>query len=430
MAETNITEETYDDEIVLSSIFAVLWKRWKLIIFGTMGAFLLSIGISLLLPWVYRSEGFYQLSNPTKMIAGIGINLPGFLTKEIAENEISTINKKASIGVPVPLYKSISTQFFNPNRFQVIASQDELFGEEELKKIKDNVRTAADINKWIKPVYAFAKEDEREFVQLSQVESNSVIGLNLAYEADSPENASAYVSFLGNYIRDCLLYVTLYKYIMDGYSNTVSAMNKNENEIIDHKFELLQNTTKMKDIRAILSNYPESAKIESRQLVSVQDGGSRFLAPVTQLVGIESTLADLRRDLAELERDREKLTVFAEYFSLCFSKLAKIGEHGESLFLLLKSIKDEVFKNKDLSKDEVKEVFNNLSIDLQTFDLTFFKNSRFISGPTIPTVPIKPRKSLIVIVSSFASFFLLVIWAFVLHWWQGNKKAIISPPAL
>ena len=68
MTETNSTEETYDDEIDLSSIVAVLWQRRKLIIFGTLGATLLSIGISFLIPRVYRSEGFYQLGNPTKKI--------------------------------------------------------------------------------------------------------------------------------------------------------------------------------------------------------------------------------------------------------------------------------------------------------------------------------------------------------------------------
>ena len=212
-------------------------------------------------------------------------------------------------------------------------------------------------------------------------------------------------------------------------ATAISALIKNENEIIGVKFELVQNTNKMKDIRAILSNYPESAKIENRQLVSIQDGGSRFLAPVTQLVGIESTMADLRRDLAELERDREKLIVRAEYFTLCFSELGKIGENGESLFLLLKSTKDAVFENKDLNKNEVKEVFNNLTIDLQSFDFTFYKNTHFISEPTIPTVHIKPRKSLIVIVSCFATFLLLVVWSFVLSWWQGNKNVIISAPS-
>jgi len=217
---------------------------------------------------------------------------------------------------------------------------------------------------------------------------------------------------------------------MDGYSNSISEKNKIENDIIGIQFELLQNTNKVKDIRAILSNYPESAKMESRQLVSIQEGGSRFLAPVTQLVGIESNLADLRQDLSVLERNREKLNASADYFSRCYSEMPKIIESGEILFLLLKSIKDEVFMNKDLDKDEVKEVLNNLNIDFQAFDLNFFRNSRFISGPTIPSEHIKPWKSFIAIASFFISFFLFVIFTFVSHWWQRNKKAIMSDPSL
>ena len=426
VSEKISTEETQDDEIDLSSILAVLWKRRMLIIFGTLGTTLLSIGISLLISRAYKSEGFYQLGNPTKKIAEIALSPSYNRSKNIAEIEISTIEKTKSIGVPVPLYKGISMLFFDPNRFQLIASQEKSFKEEELKKIKVNFKTKADINKWIQPVYAFNKENARESVQLSPDESNSVIGLNLSYEADSPENAFIYVSFFGYYVRDCLLFETLYNYIMDGYSNTVSAMNKNENEIIGIEFALLQNTNKMKDIQAILSNYPESSKIENRQLVSVQDGGSRFLSPVTQLVGIESTMADLSRDLAGLERNRERLIVRADYFSRCLSELTKTGENGESLFLLLNSIKDEVFKTKDLSNDVVKEVFNNLSIDLQTYDFTFFKNSRFISGPTIPTVHIKPHKRAIVIVTCFTSFFFFIFWSLVLEWWQDKKKIIMS----
>jgi hypothetical protein len=186
----------------------------------------------------------------------------------------------------------------------------------------------------------------------------------------------------------------------------------------------------MKDIRAILSNYPESAKMESRQLVSVQEGGSRFLAPVTQLVGIESALADLRRDLAELQRTKDKLSLRAEYFSRSFNELIENVKQGEKLFLMLKKIKDDSFAGKDLNKDEVKEVFNDLSIDLQTFDFTFFQNSRFISGPTIPTVPIKPQKTLIIIVTFITSLFLLIVSVFISHWWQNNKKAIMSDSLL
>jgi hypothetical protein len=142
------------------------------------------------------------------------------------------------------------------------------------------------------------------------------------------------------------------------------------------------------------------------------------------LVGIESTLADLRQDLAGLRRDREKLAARSEYFSSCYNEFEKTGKRGEELFLLLKSTKDEVFKNKDLGKDEVREVFNTLSIDLQTFDLNFFINCRFISGPTIPEMHIKPRIGLIVIASCFSSFFVLIFLAFILQWLQNNRERL------
>jgi hypothetical protein len=273
-------------------------------------------------------------------------------------------------------------------------------------------------------MYAFSKVDMRELAQMPTRESNSVIGLDLSYEADSPQKAYSYVRFFGQYIRDCLLYVSLYEYIKDDYSKVISELSGNENNIIDTQFNVLQNTKKMLDIKAILTKYPASAKIENRQLVSVQEGGSRFLAPVTQLVGIESALADQRRTLAELEREKEKLIIRREYFSKCNEALNEIGRHGEKLFSQLKSIKADVFKKKDFSKGTVKEVFNDLNIALQTFDLAFFTNCRFISGPTIPARHIKPRKSVIVIIACFLSFFFFIVLTLVLHWWQSNKKAI------
>ena len=422
MTENKSTKEANGDEIDLKSIFSVAWQSRKLIGFGTLLTTLLAIGVCLLLPHVYRSEGFYQLGNPNKKIVKIESELPENKMEKVSENGEKKI---PAIGIPVPLYKSISTQFFNPNRLKYLAKQDKFLNKTEYKAIENEFTSSADIIKWIKPVYAYAKEDAREFLQLSPDEPNRVIGLNLVYETDSPEKAHDYVSFFGRYIRDCLLYVTSYSYIMDGYSTTQSSLNENENDIIGLEFEILQNTKKMQDIRTILSSYPDSAKIENRQLVSIQDGGSRFLSPVTQLVGIESSLADQRRVLAGLKREKEKLNASSEYFLRCYNELPKIGENGELLYAMLKSVREEVFGDKDLDEDVVKEAFNNLSIDIQAFDYRFTKNTRFISGPTVPSAAIRPHKILIVILSSLFSFVFFAMSAFVLHWWQGNKKSIL-----
>jgi hypothetical protein len=428
MADPTSPEGPYDDEIDLRLIFAILWRQRKLIVLGTLGSTLLAVGVSFLIPKVYRSEGFFQLGNPLyKFTKDTNANQFGSIFNNPTEDtNKSDSDKTKPIGISIPMYKSSSSQFFNPNKLYIKAGQDKSFNGEDLAKLRDDLKSTADIGKWIKPVYAFAKEDTREFAQLPKDELNSVLGLNISYEEYSTEKAAAHVSFFGNYVRDCLMHFTLYNYIMDGFNNTTSATSKIENQIIEAQFQLQQSSKKREDIKTILSDYPDTAKMETRQVVSVQEGGSRFLSPVTQLVGIESTLADLRRAHAQLERDREKLSVRAEFFSRSFNDIEKAGENGDSLFMLLKSIKDEVFINKDLGRDEIKEVFNNLSVDLQGFDFTLNQNTRFISGPTVPTVHIKPRKSIIIVVTFTASLFFFLISAFVVEWWKINKNVITS----
>ena len=405
MSETVPNQKSNVDEIDLTAIFAIFWRHWKLIFFGTLAVTLLAAALSFFIPKTFRSDGFYQLGNPEKKIE-------------------ETEKNKNFIGIPITLYKKSAPQFFNPNRLYSFASQEKSFSEKDLNSIKMNFQTEESIKKWITSVFAYAKEDTREFAQLPTDESNSVLGLKLSYEADSPQKAYSYVRFFGQYVRDCLLYVSLYEYVKDEYSKVISELSKNENDIIDLQFNLLQNIKKMLDIKAILTKYPEAVKIENRQLVSVQEGGFRFLAPVTQLVGIESALADQRRNLAGLEREKEKLIMRREYFSKCNGALNKSSMHGGMIFSQLKSIKSEVFNNKDFRKGTVKEVVNDLSIDLQTFDLAFYTNCRFISGPTFPNQHIKPSKRNIVILTCFLSFFFFIVLTLVLHWWQSHKKRI------
>jgi hypothetical protein len=393
---TNVADQRAKvDEIDFNILFTIFWQRRKLIVFGTLAATLLAAVLNFFIPKTYRSEGFFQLANPI-----------------LEGGEL--------IGMPIPFYKKNITQFFNPKRFHLFARQEKSFSNKDLKKIRTSFRSAADISKWFIPIFAYSKEDMQ---MLPKPESNSVIGVKLRFEYDSPRKTYAFVYLFGQYVRDCLLYVSLYDYVMDNYINTTSQMNSNEIGIFETKFKLLQNSKKMLDIKAILTKYPASAKIENRQVISVQDGGDRFLGPVTQLVGIESQLADLRQELIALEREKEMLLIMSEYFFMCKDSINKVGESGELLFSQLKSIKSELFKTKDFRKDVVKNDFNKLSNDLQAFDLVFYSKCHFIYGPTFP---VKHIKNSIIILTCLLSFFFFIFLSVVLYWWKNNKKAILS----
>jgi LPS O-antigen subunit length determinant protein (WzzB/FepE family) len=408
------------DEIMFNSIFAVLWKKKIMISIVTFVATFLAFVIAFLFPKSYRSEGIIQLGNPSYRFLDISL-----APIKMYENKKQDIRQR-TIGIALSNYKSISSQFLDTSRLYSKAMLEKSFMEEDLDNIRKEIKSAFDLEKFIKPVYAFAKDDARDISQLPQDESNSVLSLKIFFEGHTPEKAMAYVKFLGEYIRDCLLYVTLYNYVVDGYSNAITGTNKIENDISAIRFQLSQNTNKKKDIEAILSHYPEAAKIESRQLVSLQDGGSRFLSPITQLVGIESNIADLHRDLAGLEREADKVSIRTQYFSHIHERLDTIGNSGDALYSLLKLRINEIFDDKDINRDEIKEVLNSLNISLHEFELIFYKNTRFISGPTFPADYSKPRISIIVIGTFFTSLFLLMVVSIIMHWWEFNKQFIIS----
>jgi len=405
MSETLPVQRTKVEEIDYTKVFTILWRQRKLIIFGTLAATLLATAVGFIIPETYRSEGFYQLGNLEKSI-GAG--------------------KEKHIGITIPLYKKYASQFLNPDLLYSFASTEESFDEKDLNQIKKNLRTARDITDWIAPVFAYSRGDVRDLAQMPKEEANSILGLNLSYEGDSAQKAHAYVRFFGRYVQDCLLNMALYDYVKDEYSTVISQLSVNENSVIELQFDLLQNERKMVDIRAILTKYPQTEKVESQQLVSVQDGGFRFLGPVTQLVGIESLLADQRRTLAKLEREKEMLHVRRKYFSKCNEALNKKGRGGELFYSQLEAIKSAMFEKMEISKDTEKEVFNGLSIDLQAFDFASNSNCRFLSGPSLPGRPIRPQKGVMAIVALLLSAIFFLFLALLLSWWR-EKKGVSAP---
>lgn len=399
--------ETRPKEIDIPMALTMLWRRRKLIVLGTLAATLLVAILSFLIPRSYASEGFYQLGNPDK-------------------NATRATEETPEIGLPIPLFKKSVPEFFNPNRIARFAESWQTFNKEDLGRIKARFRTTDAIKAFIAPVYVYSKADTRELVQLPKNESNTVLGLMLNFNAKSKQQAYDGARFLGHFVRDCLMYVTLFDFIKNGYSNSISSLSANENQILEISFQIVQNTKKMSDIKDILTKYPEAQRMESRQVISVQEGGFRFLGPVTQLVGIESALADERRVLAELQRTKEMLGIEREFFMACNDVLNRSNRSGGRLFQDIKGLISSIFNKKDFRRDTVKEVFNKLQIKQQMFDLAFFTDCRFLSGPTYPERHSSPRRVQLIVLGGMLSFLFLVCLAFGLAWWQANKLSILS----
>ncbi len=380
-------------EIDLIAIFSIFWKRRMLILFGTLAVTTLAAGFSFMIPVKYRSKGFYVLGNT---------------------------------GVPIQFYRRSSLHFTNLSGFLNYIRSESSFSKDDKLQIAKTLKSRENNKNWIIPFYAFSKEDTRELALITKEQSNSVLGLNLIFLAQSPELAVKLVSFSGRYIRDCLMYLTLFDYISGNAMTARTSLQKNDNELIESRFGLEQQEKKLADMWTIMRKYPDAARRENWQLMSIQDGGEHFLSPLTQLVGIESRMADLRREVALLERNRQKMLLRIEFFELSKSILDKPIKQGEPLFQELTTILTEFFSKKDLRIDFVREVYNELDVDQQNFNRTFSLSYRFVSGPTVPTRYSKLSRGIIVLIGFFLGGFFFVCLAFGLVWVQNRRQAILS----
>ena len=387
-----VDEERYyeDDEIDLTELIGVLWRKRVFIIVGISAFTLLSIIIALLLPKTYESKGFFLLS------------------------------KDENTALFLPQYKSYSSIFTNPQRLANFVKKKSLNSS-----FLENFKTSEDFKEVISPVYAYTKEDIRKMGQVNKGLRNYIVGVRISGESSDVDRAVDISDILGSFIKDSIIYGKIYDFVTLGYNENRSNVLKTENKIFENKFNLSILEKKKSFISSLLKKYPQMKKIANREVVSVQGSGYRYLPPLTQVVGIESAISDVKQNLYKEER-LFKIYNLAFYFFKKMKEVLSKDLLGEELLKSLDETFKLFFKNKDLKNDINKEVWNNLYTSLENFRKIYYEDMRFISCPTLPEKPTKPNKKLIVIISFITSLFIFIFLAFMIEWWENNKDKLLK----
>ncbi len=405
----------YEDEISLAPIFQILYRRRKFILYGTLLAALLSLLIALLLPRVYRSEGFYAFTTQR-----IGSERDKDKDKDKDNYKDRTL-RVSTVGIPE--FKKYQKRFTNPLLFQNFIKRKGLLNEEDLSMVSKSIQSSEDLNKLISPAYAYAKEDLKVLAGIPPDAQNYVVGVQLNWEAKGPDKARALVIILGVFLRNTIMYNLLYDYINANYTVFSNDIRKFENENLTTKFNLEQLTLKADRMKSILKRYPSGGSAENRQVVSVGEGGYNYLSPATQLVGVESQVADLMEKSAKENRNKEISQVNYNFFNDARKFFGK-DENGDLVYNNLVELQNQFFKNLDLSKDTNREVYNSLLNDMEIFRYTFYESYRFVSEPNLPLRHVKPKKATIVIIATLLAFFVFIFLAFIIEWWKNNRSLI------
>jgi hypothetical protein len=153
-----------------------------------------------------------------------------------------------------------------------------------------------------------------------------------------------------------------------------------DNDLIVHRFNIATTSEKVARLRALQREFPDAAG-NTRQVVSVAEGGSRYLTPSAQVVGLEATVTDLRQQIATTERWRRKADLLAAYYR---SAQAAVDETADSRAVLkaLAGLLDRSFPDNSKDDDTLREARNDAALDLYALRTLREQGLRFVSGPT------------------------------------------------
>jgi hypothetical protein len=86
-------------------------------------------------------------------------------------------------------------------------------------------------------------------------------------------------------------------------------------DLLQTEFEISQLRQRIEDMRQLLERYPKLRQMEANTVVSVSDGGGKYLAPLAQIVALETTVSELQARSRKTRHELEKLDWTAQLLS-------------------------------------------------------------------------------------------------------------------
>lgn len=376
------------DEIDLRQLVHVLWQyRRSVILVAALG-----VALGGAMSWLstrYRTEGL-------------------FLTPKL----------------DLPSYKPLEASFASRPTLEAFLRQSGQTESRAATLLRDMVEVPGALGRAVQPVFAFTDRDAKQFGV--QVDEAGIVGLRLTLE-EKGKFSDAPVRLLGEYMRDTRIKVELEDQLLEACRENGMRERELRNEQLQSDFALRQQQERAETLRAIAARTSSRDAGAGRQLVSLENGGERFLSPVTQLVAVEVAISEIK--LADERRERDLVTagLRREFYCRAGGELKSDALMGTAFLEALPAIQREVFEDQDMTRDIVEHTANTLSIQQAVWQNHYVEKMRFVTAPEDAQTRVRrPGMAVGVLLGGTLGALAGVLLALLRAWWRVNRAAVVA----
>jgi hypothetical protein len=305
------------------------------------------------------------------------------------------------------------------------------------------IRTVAR-GEWHKPVPKVSRADAKELpdvlLQLEQERDKVVddprapprerkpvtvyLGLRLTHTAPGPQQVANVASWLGEYFKDVATREAVREQVSRWKADNRQFSDRALERKLRFEFDIQQAQTRATSLKSIVAAYPDAARRDSQQVVDVRKDNEKFMSPMSQLVGAESEIIDIRERLQKLEREIEQQS-FVKSLVLEADTAANKAQSGNDSVRQLSTVITEA--SKKVKTEAEREKLLSLAADLSQITARFLSQAQFVAKPSVPSLPERPTPLMVTVLGALLAALLaaLFIWRQLiidLLWRDENEK--------
>lgn len=252
---------------------------------------------------------------------------------------------------------------------------------------------------------AVERDDIRQQVNIDP-KTVGALGLEVAINARDDAAATQQLQAIAQHVRQVMLWGGL-RDALDGMrQQTVEKRPELQIAQIQQQFAIQQSTQQAADMQALLERYPELRRSEVNTVVSVGDGGGKYLSPLAQIVALQATITETRANLRQGQRELEQLD-WKQRFLACADKRASTLHSGKALQDWLQACHAAVFAAGAQADSVREQIAREIELTLAQ-QRGRAQQVRYRALPALSATPVPARRPVLVAVAVFVAALLMM----------------------
>lgn len=272
--------------------------------------------------------------------------------------------------IELAAYKRVSASYESATPLAAYFDAAGLSGQPAAERLLRQAEAPGFWSKTASPVLPFSRRDQKEFGDIKDAAGPTVLGLELTANARSGDLAGQMLKGLAGYYTNAFVRERIRSWILAGKIESQSQLMAVKAEVLKAELDIELSKRRAEDLKTLLTRYPDSSKLDTRQVVSVNaaEGGERYLSPLAQLVGVETSISQKREAITRLQRDLLQKEVLAKYFAAADELVDREPEAGK-LLAGLRALASATFGHAPTEEEWSKEAEFRVSGALDNFEV-------------------------------------------------------------